>query len=151
MAALRRPRPGGRAATDRSALRRPRQFRSHDTARRWIPRAANDPREPSDHASCGAIRMSVAVLVVDDEPLARRKLTSMLTRVAWANQIGEAGDGLEALEAVARGRPDIVLLDIEMPELSGIQVIERLRALEAPPAVILTTAYNRYAVTAFEL
>ncbi|HKA43198.1 MAG TPA: LytTR family DNA-binding domain-containing protein [Burkholderiales bacterium] len=95
--------------------------------------------------------MSVTVLVVDDEPLARRKLAALIQDVPWAKQVGEAHDGMSALEAIARLRPDIVLLDIQMPELTGIQVVERLRRLQLAPVIVFTTAYDQYAVTAFEL
>jgi two-component system LytT family response regulator len=95
--------------------------------------------------------VSVRILVVDDEPLARRKLTALINDVPWATQIGEACDGAAAVEAVARLRPDILFLDIRMPELSGIEVVERLRKLQPAPAVVFTTAHDQYAVTAFEL
>jgi two-component system LytT family response regulator len=91
------------------------------------------------------------ILVVDDEPLARRKLAALIKDVAWAEQIGEVADGTSAVEAVARLQPDIVFLDIQMPELTGIQVVERLREADPAPAVVFTTAYDQYAVTAFEL
>jgi two-component system LytT family response regulator len=95
--------------------------------------------------------MTLKILIVDDEPLARRKLAALLHDVPWARQVGEAHDGATALEAASRLRPDIVLLDIQMPELSGIQVLERLRALDPAPAVVFTTAHDQHAVTAFEL
>ena len=95
--------------------------------------------------------MKVTALVVEDEPLARRRLTALLADVPWAEKIGEASDGASAVEATARLRPDVVFLDIQMPELSGIEVIERLRKFEPVPAVIFTTAFDKYAITAFEL
>jgi two-component system LytT family response regulator len=66
-------------------------------------------------------------------------------------QAGEAHDGPSAIEAVRRLRPDVVFLDIQMPEPSGIEVVARLRELEVIPAVVFTTAFDHYAVTAFEL
>jgi len=95
--------------------------------------------------------MKITVFVADDEPLARRRLAALIADVPWARQVGEAGDGASAAESAARLRPDVMFLDIEMPELSGIEVIERLRGLEPAPAVIFTTAFDQYAVTAFEL
>jgi two-component system LytT family response regulator len=95
--------------------------------------------------------MNVTALVVDDEPLARRKLAALIADVPWATQVGEAADGLEALEAVERVSPHIVFLDVQIPELSGIQVASRLRSMQPPPAVVFTTAYDTHAVTAFEL
>jgi two-component system LytT family response regulator len=95
--------------------------------------------------------MSMRILVVDDEPLARRKLSALIDGVPWAEQIGEACDGEFAVEAITRLRPDIVFLDIRLPELSGIEVVERLREVRLAPAIVFTTAYDQYAVTAFEL
>jgi two-component system, LytTR family, response regulator len=95
--------------------------------------------------------MNVTTLVVDDEPLARRKLASLIADVPWATQVGEAADGIEALEAVARVSPHIVFLDVQIPELSGIQVATRLRAMQPSPVVVFTTAYDSHAITAFEL
>jgi len=95
--------------------------------------------------------VKVTVLVVDDEPLARRKLAALIKDVPWAVQVGEAPDGRSAIEAVRSLHPDVVFLDIQMPELSGIEVVARLRELEAVPVVVFTTAFDQYAVTAFEL
>lgn len=95
--------------------------------------------------------MSFGAFVVDDEPLARRRLASLIAQVPWAKQVGEASDGSSAVAAIERERPDAVFLDIQMPEMSGLAVVERLRALDRPPVVIFTTAYDQYAVAAFEL
>jgi two-component system, LytTR family, response regulator len=95
--------------------------------------------------------MTVSILVVDDEPLARRKLAALIAEVDGFEQIGEATDGAMAIEAVARLRPDIVFLDIQMPEFSGVEVVQRLHQLPEPPAVVFTTAHDEYAVAAFEL
>jgi two-component system LytT family response regulator len=93
----------------------------------------------------------LTTFVVDDEPLARRRLAALIADVPWVKQLGEAGDGVTAVEAIERQRPDAVFLDIQMPELSGLEVVERLRTLRQPPVVIFTTAYDDYAVAAFEL
>ena len=93
----------------------------------------------------------LTTFVVDDEPLARRRLAALLADVPWATQLGEAADGATALEAIKRLRPDVVFLDIHMPGTSGLEVVERLRALATPPIVVFTTAYDQYAVAAFEL
>jgi two-component system LytT family response regulator len=93
----------------------------------------------------------LTTFVVDDEPLARRRLASLIADVPWAAQLGEASDGAAAVEAIERQRPDAVFLDIRMPELSGLEVVERLRTLPQPPSVIFTTAFDQYAVAAFEL
>lgn len=94
---------------------------------------------------------ALSVFVVDDEPLARRKLASLIAEVPWVAPLGEAGDGGAGLEAITELRPDVVFLDIHMPELSGLEVVEKLTYLQPVPAVVFTTAFDRYAVTAFEL
>ena len=90
----------------------------------------------------------IRVLVVEDEPLARRTLREMLVEVPWLECIGEAETGARAVEMIDGLEPDLVMLDIEMPELNGLQVLDRITH---EPAVIFTTAYDRYAVSAFEL
>ena len=90
----------------------------------------------------------IRALIVEDEPLARRTLRDMLADVPWLECVGEAETGPQAVEMIDALRPDLVLLDIEMPELNGIQVLDRITH---EPAVIFTTAYDRYAVSAFEL
>lgn len=89
----------------------------------------------------------VRVLIVDDEPLARSRLCRMLARMPGVEIAGEAADGREALEAVARLAPDIVFLDIEMPEIDGLQVAEAC----APAAVVFVTAHRTFAPEAFDL
>jgi two-component system, LytTR family, response regulator len=90
----------------------------------------------------------VSALIVDDEPIARAGLRRMLADVEWIECAGEAATGTAAIAAIRELRPELVFLDIEMPELSGIDV---MRAIEHPPHVIFTTAYSEHAVTAFEL
>ena len=92
--------------------------------------------------------LTVMALVVDDEPLARRKVRELLREVSWIHCLGEAADGLSAARAIDEHRPDLVFLDIRMPGLSGLEILKRVQHV---PAVIFTTAYDRYAVTAFEL
>jgi DNA-binding LytR/AlgR family response regulator len=88
------------------------------------------------------------VLVVDDELPARRRLIRMLARVAGVEVVGEAGDGAEARRQIAALRPDVVLLDIQMPEIDGIELAEAGADL---PAIIFVTAHSQYAVRAFEV
>ncbi len=90
----------------------------------------------------------IRALIVEDEPLARRTLREILADVPWLECVGEADTGTHAVQMIDALTPDLVLLDIEMPELSGIQVLDRI---SHEPAVIFTTAYDRYAVSAFEL
>ncbi len=90
------------------------------------------------------------VLIVDDEPPARERLGQLLAEIGGAEVVGEAATGLEALEQAARLTPDVVLLDVRMPGVDGIETARHLGVLEEPPAVIFTTAYDQYAVNAFE-
>lgn len=92
--------------------------------------------------------MTLRAVVVEDEALARQTLREMIDEVEWMQHVGEAGDGASAIDLINRSRPDIVFLDIEIPTLTGLEVLERI---DHDPAVIFTTAYDRYAVTAFEL
>lgn len=89
-----------------------------------------------------------SALIADDEPLARRRLRELLGGVRWLECVGEAADGEEAVREVDRLKPDLLFLDIEMPGLTGLEVLRRIRHR---PVVIFTTAFDRYAVTAFEL
>ena len=91
---------------------------------------------------------SITCLIVDDEPLARARLRSLINGVNWLQCLGEAGSGRTALNAVKELSPDLLFLDIRLPGESGIDV---LRRMSRPPAVMFTTAYDEYALTAFEL
>ncbi len=94
------------------------------------------------------------VLVVDDEAPARQRLKDLLTDVGAErpNQVvGEAGNGREAIEQVARHQPDVVLMDIQMPGITGLEAARHLLALAPRPAVVFITAYDEYAVQAFEV
>ncbi|MDC0672289.1 LytR/AlgR family response regulator transcription factor [Nannocystis radixulma] len=86
------------------------------------------------------------VLVVDDEAPARRRLVRMLERIAGVQVVGEADDGLAALRLIGELRPDVVLLDVHMPELDGIELAETTAEL---PAIVFVTAHPDYAVRAF--
>jgi two-component system LytT family response regulator len=87
-------------------------------------------------------------LIVDDEAPARERLKRLLADVKGIELVGEAEDGIQAVEAIEREKPDLVLLDIQMPGLDGFGVIE---ALEDPPPIIFVTAYDEYAIRAFEV
>lgn len=90
------------------------------------------------------------ILVVDDEPLARQRLCRMLRTRAPADEIHQAADGLEALEENRRFEPDVVLLDIRMPGMDGIEAARHMAQAEHPPAIVFCTAYDEYALAAFE-
>lgn len=90
------------------------------------------------------------VLIVDDEALARNRLRQLLEDNPAHSVVGEASNGKQALDVAAELRPDVVLLDIRMPGLNGIEVAHHLNALHDPPAVVFTTAYDEYAIEAFE-
>ena len=94
------------------------------------------------------------ILVVDDEPLARDRLRELLADIAIrlpSAVVGEAGNGVAALEFLRDHAVDVVLADIRMPGMDGIELAGHLGAFRAPPAVIFTTAYDNYAVQAFDL
>jgi two-component system response regulator AlgR len=94
------------------------------------------------------------ILVVDDEGPARHRLRDLLADCAeklGLEVVGEAANGREALELVAALNPNVVLLDIRMPEVDGIEVARHLQKLESSPAVVFTTAYDAYAIKAFEV
>ncbi|MDX1698242.1 MAG: response regulator, partial [Thiohalobacterales bacterium] len=90
------------------------------------------------------------VLVVDDEAPARERLRGMLGSIEECNVCGEAANGEEALAAAAAEQPDVMLLDIRMPGMDGMEAARHLLVLEQPPAIIFTTAYSDYALDAFE-
>lgn len=92
--------------------------------------------------------MAIRTLIVEDEPLARQTLQEFAGELPWLQVVGEAADGRSAVQMIDELRPDLVFMDVQMPELSGLQVLERI---ECRPAVIFTTAFDRHAVTAFEL
>jgi two-component system, LytTR family, response regulator len=90
----------------------------------------------------------VRAVIAEDEELARTALRRLVSEVEWVELAGEVGDGQAAVEAIDRLRPDLVFLDVMLPELTGLEVLERVRH---QPLVVFTTAYERFAVTAFEL
>ena len=104
---------------------------------------------------------STRIVIADDEPLARQRIRSLLDDRDDLTIVGEARDGAEAVDIIMREQPDIVLLDVKMPELDGFEVIAALEAMResgsatgdvAPsPAVIFVTAFGEFAVKAFEV
>jgi two-component system, LytTR family, response regulator AlgR len=94
--------------------------------------------------------MRPRVLIVDDEAPARERLRSLLTEIDAADVVGEAVTGEQAVQRVSELAPDIVLLDVRMPGMDGIEAARHMNLLEQPPAVIFTTAYDEYAMKAFD-
>jgi two-component system LytT family response regulator len=91
----------------------------------------------------------VRVLIVDDEALARSLLAEQLAAMAGVEIVGEAGNGFEAVLKTEQLRPDLLLLDVQMPKLSGFEVLELLGP--GAPAVVFVTAFDEYALKAFEI
>ena len=89
------------------------------------------------------------VILVDDEPIARDRLRQLLADVGDVDIVAEAGDGIEALHACAAHDPDLVLLDIAMPGVDGLEVARHLAAFEPRPAVVFCTAFDAHALSAF--
>lgn len=93
--------------------------------------------------------MKTRTLIVDDEELARRSLSSLLNLEPDFEVAGECADGRSAVEAIARIAPDLVFLDVQMPRMSGFEVLEAVQTVHAP-AVVFVTAFDNFAVKAFE-
>lgn len=91
--------------------------------------------------------MNIHTLIVEDEPLALKTLQDFIGDVEWLELIGEASDGLQAVEKIESLKPDLIFLDVQIPEVSGLEVLRRIKH---KPAVVFTTAFDNYAVTAFE-
>ncbi len=90
------------------------------------------------------------IVIADDEPLARERLRALLDNQDDVEVVAEVGDGHEALHACAEHDPDLVLLDIAMPGIDGMEVARHLQAFEPRPAVVFCTAYDAHALSAFD-
>ncbi|MFB6248189.1 MAG: LytR/AlgR family response regulator transcription factor [Salinibacter sp.] len=93
--------------------------------------------------------MSIRALIVDDEPLARTGVAQLLEPVDEVTIVGEAADGAEAVRQIEEQAPDLVFLDVQMPEMSGLEVVRAI-GVDAMPVTIFVTAYDEYAVDAFD-
>lgn len=93
----------------------------------------------------------IRTVIVDDEPLARERLKRFLNGEPEIEIISECANGREAVEAVHRLAPDLLFLDIQMPELDGFEALEAIGTERMPPAVIFVTAYDKYAIRAFDV
>jgi two-component system LytT family response regulator len=109
----------------------------------WPCRGDSGPRR-----GCGW--MMLRLLIVDDEPVARRRLRRLVREIGDIDIAGEAGDGASAVSAIRTLKPDIVLLDVQMPEMDGFQVLTAI-GRRTLPAVIFVTAFDQYALRAFEV
>lgn len=93
--------------------------------------------------------MSIRALIVDDEPLARTGVRQLVEPVEDVTIVGEAGDGPEAVRQIQEQEPDLVFLDVQMPEMNGLEVVREV-GVEQMPLTIFVTAYDQYALDAFE-
>jgi len=91
------------------------------------------------------------ILIVDDEPLARQRLKHLLKSLEHCQVIGEAVNGHDALEKTQQLEPELVLMDIRMPGMDGLEAARHIDLMENPPLIIFTTAYNEYALEAFDV
>lgn len=93
--------------------------------------------------------MRIRALVVDDEPLARRSIRRLLERCSDVDIVGECADGASAVTAIREEKPNLVFLDVQMPEMTGFDVIREI-GLNVMPVTIFVTAYDQYALDAFD-
>ncbi len=125
--------------------------------------AAHPPRQPVSSKIMQASRLRVLqeaerqargmplrTLIVDDEPIARKVLREELELIPAVEVIGEASDGAIALEKIAAEQPDVVLLDLQMPAMSGMEVVRRLKQSSHVPVIVIVTAYDQHALEAFD-
>ena len=99
------------------------------------------------------VTLPLTVFIVDDEPLARSRLKDLLDDCRAQIEldlVGEAGNGQEALDKLSERPAEVVLMDIRMPQMDGLELAQHLNKLEKPPVIIFTTAYDAYAIQAFE-
>ncbi len=94
--------------------------------------------------------MPLRTLIVDDEPIARKVLREELGSFEDVEIIGEADNGVSALEKISADHPDLVLLDLQMPEMGGLEVVRNLKRGTHMPVIVIVTAYDKYALQAFE-
>jgi len=106
----------------------------------------SEPRDGADQNDT-----PLRTLIVDDEPLAVERMQVICAGIDDVNVIGTASDGQAALRLVAALNPDLILLDLTMPETDGLTVARQLSGEESPPAVIFVTAHDEFAVEAFDL
>lgn len=91
------------------------------------------------------------VLICDDEPLARERIERLVKRTEGYQVIGQAGNGIEALEKTRLLEPDILILDIQMPVMNGLEAAQHIATLPQAPAILFCTAFDQYAIEAFQV
>ena len=123
-------------------------LRSSASPREGVLRSSASPREK--HLSASPRDRVLRVAIVDDEPLAREDLTQLLAGRTDVDVVATCANGAEALEAVDKVRPDVMLLDIRMPGIDGFGVVSRLESVNAP-YVVFVTAFDRFAIDAFRV
>jgi len=96
------------------------------------------------------VQTPLKVLVVDDEPLARARMQTLLERLEQVIVVAQASDGYQALTACTQYQPDVVLLDISMPGMDGMETAQHINQLQPRPLVVFCTAYDQHALSAFE-
>jgi DNA-binding LytR/AlgR family response regulator len=94
--------------------------------------------------------MALRTLIVDDEPIARAILREELEQLDEIASIEEASDGAQALEEIKKATPDLLFLDLHMPDMDGFEVIRKLRPIGTLPVIVIVTAYDQHAIRAFE-
>lgn len=92
----------------------------------------------------------IKTLIVDDDPKARLQIRKFLENETDIDIVGECGDGKDALDIILRQQPQLLFLDVEMPEMDGFELLEHLREADKIPMVVFVTAYDQYAIKAFE-
>lgn len=92
----------------------------------------------------------IKIVIVDDEPLARRRIVQLLKNEPDARILAECGDGLEAISAIRELQPDLLFLDVQMPEISGFDVLREVNTEKCAPAVIFVTAFDQHTIEAFD-
>ena len=95
--------------------------------------------------------MAIRTVVVDDERFARNELCFLLDQLSDVDLVGQAGNGIDAMEIIRKQKPDLVLLDIQMPGRTGFEVTRELLLREVDTHIVFVTAYDQYAIEAFEV
>src|ERR1019366_7082912 len=123
----------------------------HQSSQLFHPKTIGQPR-PSvlNQSKPETSYMGLRTLIVDDEPIARRVLREELELMEGVEIVGEADNGEKALEQIAEQKPDLVLLDLQMPTMGGLDVVRNLKHGSHMPVIVVVTAYDKFAIQAFE-